>query len=365
MKIGVLKENNDSRVAIVPEVVSKLIGEKNQLFIEKGAGETAYFSDKEYKEAGAELVSREDLLKSCDLVISIHPPTVEDMGKMQKGRNLVSSFQPFFTKKYVEQAQPFGLNLFSLDMIPRITIAQSMDVLSSMASIAGYKAVVNATNLLPRYFPMLTTAAGSIPPAKVLVLGAGVAGLQAIATAKRMGAIIEAFDTRAAAKDEVQSLGAKFVEVEGARDDKSAGGYAVEQTEEYIQKQKALIHEKVTKADVVICTAQVRGRKAPILVTKAMVEEMKPGSVIIDLASSTGGNCELTQDGKTITYNNVIILGDSELAAQMPMHASQLYAKNIHNFLKVLLKDGELQLNMENPIIKSCCVVHEGQLITN
>jgi H+-translocating NAD(P) transhydrogenase subunit alpha len=363
MKIGILKEAEDTRVSIIPDIASKLISEKNGLQVESGAGEKAFYSDKDYVEAGANIVSRNEILETSDLIISIHPPKVEDMQKMRKGTNLVSSFQPFFTKTYVEEAAPFGLNLYSLDMIPRITIAQAMDVLSSMASIAGYKAVLNAANLMPRYFPMLTTAAGSIPPAKVLVIGAGVAGLQAIATAKRLGAVIEAFDTRAAAKEEVQSLGAKFVEVEGAKDDKSAGGYAVEQTEEYIQKQKALIHEKVSKSDVVICTAQVRGRKAPLLVTKAMVEDMKPGSIVVDLAASTGGNCELTQDKKTIMHKQVIIIGNSELPSEMPMHASQLYAKNIHNFLKVLLKDGEINPDRENQILKSCCVVHDGIVV--
>ena len=248
-------------------------------------------------------------------------------------------------------------------MIPRITIAQSMDVLSSMASIAGYKAVIMAADHLARYFPMLTTAAGSIPPAKVLVIGAGVAGLQAVATARRLGAVVEAFDTRLAAKEEVESLGAKFVEVEGAKDDASAGGYAVEQTEEYKQRQKELIFEKCVKADVIITTAQLRGKPAPKLVTKEMVKEMKPGSVIVDLASSTGGNCELTEDNKTIVHDNVVIIGNSDLASEVPQHASQLYSKNIENYTKVFFKEGEYELDLENEIVKSSCMVKEGNLL--
>jgi NAD(P) transhydrogenase subunit alpha len=237
-----------------------------------------------------------------------------------------------------------------------------MDVLSSMASIAGYKAVMLAGSYFPRYFPMLTTAAGTIPPAKVLVLGAGVAGLQAIATARRLGAIVEAFDTRLAAKEEVQSLGAKFVEVEGARDDKEAGGYAVEQSEEYKQKQKELIGQHIGKSDVVITTALLRGKPAPILITKEMVNQMKSGSVVVDLAAVAGGNCEYTQKDKIIMENNVTIIGLSELSSTVPAHASQLYSKNIMNYLKTFLKEGQLDLDFENEIISSSCIVQEGEI---
>ena len=250
-----------------------------------------------------------------------------------------------------------------MDMIPRTTLAQAMDVLSSMASVAGYRAVLKAAELLPRYFPMLTTAAGSIPPSKVLILGAGVAGLQAIATAKRLGAVVEAFDTRLAAKEEVMSLGAKFVEVEGANDDKAAGGYAVEQTEEYKIKQKALIKEHIIKSDVVITTAQLRGKPAPKLITKEMVELMRPGSVIIDLASSTGGNCELTVDQNTIKHGDVTIFGDSELSAEMPMHASQLYSKNIYNYVSILIKEKEFTPDFNNEIVSGSCIVYNGKVL--
>jgi H+-translocating NAD(P) transhydrogenase subunit alpha len=361
MRIGIIKEAQDARVTMIPDMVKQLTGLKNECYVEKGAGSKAFYSDADYEQAGAKVVSREELLKEVNMVISIHPLEEKEMATLNKGTVLISSFQPFVDTTLIDAVAKYPLTAFSLDMVPRITIAQSMDILSSMASIAGYKAVLEAANYLPRYFPMLTTAAGSIPPSKVVILGAGVAGLQAIATAKRLGAIVEAFDTRLASKEEVQSLGAKFIEVEGAKDDKSAGGYAVEQSEEYKQKQRALIFEKVSKADVVITTAQIRGKKAPLLITKEMVEAMKPGSVIVDIAASTGGNCELTQDSKVVNHKGVTIIGNSELAAEMPMNASQLYSKNIFNFLKVILKDGELNADWNNPITKSSCVIHEGK----
>lgn len=363
MKIGILKEKDDNRVIIIPELVKKLISEGNELILEKGAGESALCNDDDYKEAGATIKSRQDVMASSDLLATIFPLAKDELSKIPKKAVLISSYTPFVSSEPLKDIAQAGLTAFSLDMIPRITIAQSMDVLSSMASIAGYKAVILAANNLPRYFPMLTTAAGSIPPSKVLVLGAGVAGLQAIATAKRLGAVVEAFDTRTAAKEEVESLGAKFVEVEGAKDDKAAGGYAVEQTEEYKNRQKQLIFEHVAKSDAVITTAQLRGKPAPILITKEMVEAMKPGSVIVDLASSTGGNCELTKDRKTIKSGQVTIIGNSDLAADVPLHASQLYGKNIHNFMKLFIKEGKAEFDFENPVIKSSCVVYEGEIL--
>jgi NAD(P) transhydrogenase subunit alpha len=257
-----------------------------------------------------------------------------------------------------------GLTVFSMDMLPRTTRAQSMDVLSSQANIAGYKAVLLAANLFPKYFPMFMTAAGSVPPAKMLILGAGVAGLQAIATAKRLGAVVEVFDTRPAVKEEVQSLGAKFIEVDGAADASKAGGYAVEQTEEFLQKQKAKIAESVAKADIIITTAQIPGKKAPVLITAGMVAAMKNGSVIIDLAAATGGNTELTKNNETIIYNGVSIVGNSFLAATMPSDASKLYGKNIVNFLQLIIsKEGNLNLNFEDDLVKGTCVVHGGVVI--
>jgi H+-translocating NAD(P) transhydrogenase subunit alpha len=272
MQIGILKEPDDLRVSIIPETVQKLIDDNNLVLVEEGAGEQAFYSDDLYREAGGSIVKRKDIFDKAEILISIKPVKDGEIAKIKKSSVYVSSFQPFLDDKILPVIAGAGITAMSLDMIPRITIAQAMDVLSSMASISGYKAVLLAGTHLPRYFPMLTTAAGSIPPSKVLVLGAGVAGLQAIATARRNGAMVEAFDTRLAAREEVQSLGAKFVEVEGARDDKTAGGYAVEQTEEYKQKQKELISDHIAKSDVVISTALLRGKRAPILITKEMVQ---------------------------------------------------------------------------------------------
>jgi len=362
MKIGILKEKNDNRVAYIPELIAKSKSEKTEFLVEKGAGANSYFSDMDYVESGAKILERAKVIAEADLLISIIPPEEEELTQLTN-KVLVSSFQPFNNKYPLNALSASSIDAFSLDMIPRTTIAQSMDILSSMASIAGYKAVLKAAELLPRYFPMLTTAAGSIPPAKVLILGAGVAGLQAIATAKRLGSKVEAFDTRLAAKEEVMSLGAKFVEVEGAKDDKDAGGYAVEQSEEYKQKQKALIKEHIIKSDVVITTAQLRGKPAPTLITKEMVEGMKPGSVIIDLAASTGGNCELTKNKKLIKHGDIIIYGDSDLPNDMPMHASQLYSKNIANFLNTLLQEETYQPDFNNQIVRESCVAYQGKVL--
>lgn len=363
MKIGVIKESNDNRVCLTPDNVKILTQENHEVIVEKGAGENSFLYDNLYSNASASIQSRNKVLSEADLLITIHPIEQKEMASLKKSATYVSLFSPFATDTHLKSLEKAGISAFSLDMIPRITLAQAMDVLSSMASIAGYKAVLLAANNMPRYFPMLTTAAGSIPPAKILILGAGVAGLQAIATARRLGAVVEVFDTRLAAKEEVESLGAKFVEVEGAKDDKDAGGYAVEQTEEYKQRQKDLIFEKVTKADVVITTAQLRGKPAPILVTKAMVDKMKAGAVIVDLASSTGGNCELTEDNKTVYHNNVSIIGNSELASDVAQHASQMFGKNVMNYLKLLIQDGSINFDMENQIIKSSCIVKEGTIL--
>lgn len=362
MQIGIISEPSDKRVALVPDVIKQLIETKNSVLVESGAGLRSYISDQQFEEGGAKVTTRDEVLNNSDMLISINSLSGELYSALKNDTVVISSFQPFNDDSVSEMLSSSNVTAFSMDMIPRITLAQSMDVLSSMASIAGYRAVLEAANNLPRYFPMLTTAAGTIPPAKVLVLGAGVAGLQAVATAKRLGGVVEAFDTRLAAKEEVESLGAKFVMVEGATDDKEAGGYAVEQTEEYKRQQQVLIQEKACKADVVITTAQLRGKPAPLLINEETVKSMKPGSVIVDLASSTGGNCALTKNNETVVAHEVTIIGNSDLAEQVPMHASQLYAKNIFNFLKVLIsEDGTLNLDMENEIIKSSCIAHNGQ----
>jgi NAD(P) transhydrogenase subunit alpha len=356
MKLGIVKENNDPRVAVVPDTLSKLSALGISVLMESGAGEASYFSDKDYD--GATVLSREEVLKQSDLLVSFNPLPQEDWKFMAKETVMISQFAPFADAGVVSGLLDAGKKAFSMDMIPRTTLAQSMDVLSSMASIAGYQAVLIAAAKLPRYLPMLITAAGSIKPSRVLILGAGVAGLQAIATAKRLGAIVEVFDTRKAVKEEVQSLGGKFIEVEGAIDDSSAGGYAVEQTEEFLARQRAEVQSRAVKSDIVITTAQVRGKKAPILLDKETVHQMRAGSVV-DLASSTGGNCELTKDDETIVVNGVTIIGNSQLAAQMPQDASFLYSNNVLNFLKTMVKDGKLNVDFNNEIIKGACITPE------
>ena len=365
MHIGIVKELGDARVALIPDNVQQLIETNNQVSVESGAGAEAFYSDQDFQSAGASIKSRDEVLQASDFIVTINPLINNDLNTLGDGKVLISSFQPFADATVLDGLAERNHTVLSLDMIPRTTLAQAMDVLSSMASIGGYKSILIAADRLPRYFPMLTTAAGTIPPAKVLILGAGVAGLQAAATAKRLGAVVEAFDTRLAAKEEVESLGAKFVMVEGAADDKEAGGYAVEQSEEYKQKQRALIEEKAIKADVIVTTALLRGKKAPILVSKDTVDKMRPGAVIVDLAASGGGNCELTENEKTVTYNEITIIGNSNLAAGMPMHASQLYGKNIWNYIKTFLKDGELTLDWEDQIIDSSCVVLKGEIRYN
>ena len=261
----------------------------------------------------------------------------------------------------VKQAIDKKASLFSMDMIPRTTRAQSMDVLSSQANIAGYRAVLLAATMFPKYFPMFMTAAGSIPPAKMVIIGAGVAGLQAIATAKRLGAVVEVSDTRPQVKEEVMSLGGKFIEVEGAADASKAGGYAVEQSEEFKQRQQQRLAESIAKADIIITTAQIPGKNAPVLITDVMLKSMKPGSVVIDLAAATGGNTAVTKNNETIVYEGVTILGNSNLASDMPSDASKLYGKNILNFLQLIItKEGALELNFEDDLVKGCCMAHEG-----
>jgi H+-translocating NAD(P) transhydrogenase subunit alpha len=273
-------------------------------------------------------------------------------------------YQPLYHPLEMQRWAQQGITTFSLDMLPRTTRAQSMDVLSSQANISGYKAVLLAANLYPRYFPMFMTAAGSIAPAKVLILGAGVAGLQAIATAKRLGAVVEVFDTRPAVKEEVMSLGAKFVEVEGAADASKAGGYAVEQSEEYKQKQQQRIAESIARADIVITTAQIPGKKAPVLITEEMMDGMRNGSVIIDIAAATGGNTPFTKNNETVIRNGVTIVGNSNLPSTMPSDASKLYGKNVLNFLQLIItKEGQLNLNWEDELVKGSCVTHNGEVL--
>jgi NAD(P) transhydrogenase subunit alpha len=277
---------------------------------------------------------------------------------------LIGAFNPLFETGIIKTLAEKKVVSFSLDVIPRTTRAQAMDVLSSMATVAGYKAVLEAARLLPRFFPMFMTAAGTIKPAKVLILGAGVAGLQAVATSRKLGAVVEVFDVRAAVKEEVIGLGARFVEVEGAVDDKSAGGYAVEQTQEFHQKQKQTIHEHAIKSDVIICTAQIPGKRAPLLISAGTVDLMNPGSVIIDLATSTGGNCELAKNGETIEVKGIRIVGNSGLAAEMPTDASRMFGKNVFNFIRLMFNNkNEFFLNWEDDLIRGTCVTRDGEIV--
>ncbi len=365
MTIGLLKEpQGEHRVALLSESVKTLIDLKAQVLIESNAGASAFNTDEDYTSIGAKATSREVVL-AADMIIGINPPSDKEIDNLKAAQTLVCIFQPLSNKALVEKLQKLKVTSFSLDNVPRTTRAQSMDVLSSMATVAGYKAVLLAASTAPRFFPMFMTAAGSIIPSKVLILGAGVAGLQAIATARRLGAVVEAFDVRAAAEEEVKSLGAKFVKVEGAQDDVAAGGYAVEQTDEYKAKQQALIQEHATKANIIISTAQIPGRKAPVLILADTVVNMQPGSVIVDLAASTGGNCELTENDKTIQKYGVTIIGNSNLPSSMPMDASKMFGKNIINLLKLMIDDeGGLNLNWEDDIIANTCVTHDGNIMS-
>lgn len=361
MQIGILKEPaGEHRVSQLPEGVAALKALSVSVLVERGAGSGSYAADADYEKAGATVLSRTEVLQQADLLLSIQVPTDVPTGKM-----ILGVYQPLSNAQQAQTWASMGNTVFSMDVIPRTTRAQSMDVLSSQANIAGYKAVLLAATEFGRYFPMFMTAAGSIAPAKMLILGAGVAGLQAIATAKRLGAVVEVFDTRPAVKEEVQSLGAKFVEVDGAADASAAGGYAVEQSDEYKQKQQQRIAESAAKADIIITTAQIPGKKAPILITADMVHSMRNGSVIIDLAAATGGNTPFTKNNETVMEGGVRIIGNSNLPATMPSDASKLYGKNIINFLKLMItKEGGFNLNWEDDLVRETCIVHDGK-ITN
>jgi NAD(P) transhydrogenase subunit alpha len=364
MTIGLLKEPAyETRVSLLAEAVASLTKKSITVLIETGAGVKAFCSDAEYEQAGAQIKTRGEVLSAADVILCIHAPVQEEINQLGK-KVIMGVYQPLFHPEMMKQWANAGVTCFSLDMLPRTTRAQAMDVLSSQANIAGYKAVLTAANAYARYFPMFMTAAGSIKPAKVLILGAGVAGLQAIATAKRLGAVVEVFDTRPAVKEEVMSLGAKFVEVEGAADASKAGGYAVEQTEEYKQKQQLKIAESIAKADIVITTAQIPGKKAPILVTEEMINNMRNGSVIVDLAAATGGNTPFTKNNETTSHNGVTIIGNSSLQSTMPSDASKVYGKNVLNFLQLIMdKDGKLNLNWEDDLVKGCCITHNGEVV--
>jgi H+-translocating NAD(P) transhydrogenase subunit alpha len=369
MNIVVLRDSTsgEARVALMPESVKKLVALKVSVIIEHDAGLAAARSDDDYREAGAEISSeRNALLAAADVLVTVNRPPTEVFAQLKEGAVLLGFLRPLDEPEALAPALKQGLTTFAMELVPRITRAQAMDALSSMATVAGYKAVIIGAAQIPRMFPLLMTAAGTVPPARVLVLGAGVAGLQAIATARRLGAVVEGYDVRAAAGEQVRSLGATFLEVDlGGLKTEDAGGYAVELSEEAMQRGRDLIAEHAKTADVVITTAQVPGRRAPLLVTEAAVNGMKRGSVIIDLAGATGGNCALSKADETVERNGVTILAPTNLPATVPVHASQLYSRNVTAFLGLLIKDGELNIDLNDDVVGPSCVTYQGEIINN
>ncbi len=372
MFVGVLKETypNEKRVSLVPSEVQRLKKKGVEVLVEKGAGERAGFPDEEYSEAGARLASREEVFESSQIILKVRGLLADRENFLEEadryaGKVLIGFLEPFAVGELLDRVKAINLTAFAMELIPRTTRAQSMDALSSMATVAGYKAVLIGANLLPKMFPMLMTAAGTVLPAKVFVVGAGVAGLQAIATAKRLGAVVQAYDIRPAAKEQVLSLGAKFVELglesEQAED---KGGYAKAMDEEFYRRQREMMKEVVGESDLVITTAMVPGKRAPVLVTEEMVRGMKPGSVIVDLSAERGGNCELTVPGETVEKHGVRIVGVMNLPSEVPHDASQMYSKNVANFLNLLIKDGEFHIDLEDDIVRETLLLREGELVS-
>jgi len=372
MKVGVPKEivAGECRVALAPDAASKLVKAGIEVLVESGAGEAAFLPNDMYEKNGGTIVSdTATLFGKSDVILKVQGPVFneamgrEELDMMAEGSVLIAFLQPLVNHELVKRLAQKKITSFSMDAIPRIARAQRMDALSSMSSIAGYKAVLIGANMLGKYLPMMMTAAATMPPAKVLVLGAGVAGLQAIATAHRLGAVVEAFDVRPAVKEQVQSLGATFVELEEiAEEAEDKGGYAKELSEETQRREKELIHRHIEGSDIVITTALIPGKAAPILITKEMVKSMKVGSVIVDLAAEMGGNCELTEAGREVVKDGVIISGPLNLPSSMPMHASQLYSRNISALLLHLVREGELHLDFEDVITNGCCITHQGEV---
>ncbi len=366
VKVATPRETADGerRVALVPDTATKLAAAGLQVAVQAGAGEAAYLTDAMYEAAKATVVADvATLLKDADAVLKVQPPTAAETKLLNRGAVLISFLQPATQSDVVRALAAQGVTAFSLELVPRISRAQSMDALSSQASASGYKAVLMAAERLGKFFPMMMTAAGTVAPARVLVMGAGVAGLQAIATARRLGAVVSAYDVRPAVKEEVQSLGATFIELP-LESQEGQGGYAREQSDEFLRKQRELIGEHIAKSDVLITTAAVPGRRAPLLVTGDMVKGMRPGSVIVDLAAESGGNVELTKPGEEVDVNGVAIVGTRNVPSTMPLHASQLYARNVANLLLHLVKDGAIKLDFDDEITKGSCVTHDGQIVS-
>src|SRR6266542_671103 len=367
MNIAVLNETGagEARVALMPDSVKKLVAAKASVSIERDAGLGAARTDDDYKAAGATIVNdRNSLLANAEVLVVVNRPPADDLQKMKKGAVVLGFLLPLDEPAKLVPALENGLTTFSMELVPRITRAQAMDALSSMATVAGYKAVVLGAGRIPRMFPLLMTAAGTVPPARVLVLGAGVAGLQAIATARRLGAVVEAYDVRAAAGEQVRSLGATFLEVDlGGLQTEDKGGYAVELSEEALKRGRDLIAEHAKTADVIITTAQVPGKRAPLLMDEAAINGMKRGTVVIDLAGSTGGNVAPINPDESVERDGVVILAPTNLPGSVPVHASQLYSRNVTAFLSLLIKDGDLRLDMNDDVVGPSCVTHEGKWV--
>jgi NAD(P) transhydrogenase subunit alpha len=362
MLVGVAKETaaGERRVALVPDAVGRLAGQDVEVAVERGAGVEASFADEAYEAEGARIAA--DVLREADVVCKVQKPAAEEIARLRQGSTLIALLQPLVSGELVQSLADRGVTAFSMDSIPRITRAQPMDALSSQSTVAGYKAALLAASHLGKFFPMLTTAAGTIAPAKVLVLGAGVAGLQAIATARRLGAVVSAFDVRPVVKEQVESLGATFLEldVEGAE---GVGGYAVALSEDQHAREQELIARHAQESDAVITTALIPGKPAPLLITKEAVDGMRRGSVIVDIAAEAGGNCAATEPGRTVVKNGVTVIGELNLPSTMPIHASQMYSRNLSSLLNHLIKDGELMLDFDDEITRETCVTHEGRVL--
>src|SRR6266702_1249475 len=365
MQVGVPKETavSERRLALTPDIAGRLVKAGLAVLVERGAGEAASFGNEAYQAAGATVVATApEVFGQSDAVLKVQPPSIAEIRLCREGTALVAVFQPSAEQEAVSELAARKVTSFSLALLPRITRAQPMDVLSSQATVAGYKAVLLAAAATGRFFPMLVTAAGTLSPARVLILGAGVAGLQAIATARRLGAVVSAFDVRPAVKEQVESLGAKFLQLEIAEQAEAAGGYAKQLSEETHRRELAFIAQHVKDADVVITTAAIPGKRAPILITADAVRGMKPGAVIVDLAAETGGNCEVTEPGSEVRRNGVIVLGPLNLPSTVPLHASQMYARNVASFLLHVVQDGRLNLDFSDEIIGETCVTHAGEV---
>lgn len=367
MIISVPKEimEGENRTAIVPDVAAKLAKAGFTIQIEKDAGLNAGYKDDQYESSGAKILSdKKELLASADIVLKVQRPSSDELSIIRKDALVIAFFYSLHYPQSASEAAEKGINSIAMDLIPRTTLAQKMDALSSQANLAGYKSVIICANHLGKIFPLMMTAAGTISPAKVVIMGAGVAGLQALGTAKRLGAVVEVSDIRPSVKEEVQSLGGKFIEVKTDENMQDAGGYAKEASAEFLEKQKALIFKHVSEADIVITTALVPGRKAPILVTEEMIKNMRPGSVVLDMAVEFGGNVEVSEKNKTVNKHGVTIIGEPNLPSLIPTHASDMYSKNIYSLLMHISKDGKVELNLEDEIVKGCLVTNNGK-VTN